>query len=96
MPSETSPSGTVGDEAFTRGGLGVSFHPRSKRGPRMSHTANSIDPARRLWITAASAAGSVGIVATSVPFVASMSPSERARAFGAPVEVDVRSIRPGN
>lgn len=61
----------------------------------MSRTANSIDPARRLWIAAASTTGIIGISATSVPFVASMSPSERARAFGAPVEVDVGTIRPG-
>lgn len=44
---------------------------------------------------ACSAAGSVGILATSVPFVASMAPSERARAFGAPVEVDVGTVKPG-
>ena len=56
---------------------------------------DKIDDARRRWLVAASAAGSVGAVATSVPFVASLSPSERAKAFGAPVEVDVSEIRPG-
>ncbi|RST51850.1 ubiquinol-cytochrome c reductase iron-sulfur subunit [Variovorax sp. MHTC-1] len=61
----------------------------------MSQTANPSDPARRRWVTACSAAGSVGILATSVPFVASMAPSERARAFGAPVEVDVGTVKPG-
>ena len=61
----------------------------------MSHAASPIDPARRRWLVAASTAGSAGLVATSVPFVASMSPSERARAFGAPVEVDIRPIKPG-
>lgn len=53
------------------------------------------DSARRHWIVVASAAGGAGIVATSVPFVVSMAPSERARALGAPVEVDVGLIKPG-
>ena len=61
----------------------------------MSAEAISIDFGRRLWLVASSTAGVVGIAATSVPFVASMSPSERARALGAPVEVDAGSIRPG-
>ena len=53
------------------------------------------DPARRHWIVAASAAGGIGVAATAVPFVASMAPSERARALGAPVEVDVARVGPG-
>ncbi len=61
----------------------------------MSHTATSTDLARRHWIAATSAAGGVGIAATCVPFIASMAPSERARALGAPVEVDVSAIKPG-
>jgi len=61
----------------------------------MSDTATLPDRSRRQWIAFASATGGAGIVATSVPFVASMAPSERARAFGAPVEVDVGSLRPG-
>ena len=61
----------------------------------MSHPATFPDPERRLWLTAASAAGGAGIIATSVPFVVSMAPSERARAFGAPVEVEVNAIKPG-
>lgn len=35
------------------------------------------------------------MAAVAVPFVASMAPSERARAVGAPVEVDLASIGPG-
>lgn len=61
----------------------------------MSDTATLPDRSRRQWLALASATGGVGIVATSVPFVASMAPSERARAFGAPVEVDIGSVRPG-
>ena len=39
--------------------------------------------------------GGAGVVATAVPFVRSLEPSERARALGAPVEVDVRGIGSG-
>lgn len=54
-----------------------------------------IDADRRLWLTATSVAGGAGLVATAVPFVASMTPSERARALGAPVEVELTGIQPG-
>ena len=55
----------------------------------------TFDPDRRLWLTATSVVGGVGLVATAVPFVSSMTPSERARAMGAPVEVDVSGIASG-
>lgn len=61
----------------------------------MSNAETLPDRSRRQWIALASATGGIGVVATSVPFVASMAPSERARAFGAPVEVDIASLRPG-
>jgi ubiquinol-cytochrome c reductase iron-sulfur subunit len=54
-----------------------------------------IDPDRRLWLTATTVVGSVGVVATAVPFVSSMAPSERARALGASVEIDISAIQPG-
>jgi len=60
----------------------------------MSITA-PIDPDRRQWLTATSVAGGAGLVATAVPFVASMAPSERARALGAPVEVELQGMQPG-
>lgn len=53
------------------------------------------DAERRRWVLVASVTGGAGVVAASVPFVASLAPSERARALGAPVPVDVRPIRPG-
>ncbi|QFZ81940.1 ubiquinol-cytochrome c reductase iron-sulfur subunit [Variovorax sp. NFACC27] len=61
----------------------------------MSCPPSRPNAARRSWLIATSAAGGAGLIATSVPFVASLSPSERARAFGAPVEVDIRPIKPG-
>ena len=43
----------------------------------------------------ASVAGGAAAVAVAVPFVASMLPSARARAAGAPVEVDISKVEPG-
>ncbi|MBX3606173.1 MAG: ubiquinol-cytochrome c reductase iron-sulfur subunit [Piscinibacter sp.] len=54
-----------------------------------------VDDERRLWLLATGVAGTVATVGTAVPFVASLAPSERARALGAPVEVDLGDIAPG-
>ena len=51
---------------------------------------------RRLWLGVATAASDAGLAATAVPFVASLAPSETARALGARVDVDVSSLRPGD
>jgi ubiquinol-cytochrome c reductase iron-sulfur subunit len=50
---------------------------------------------RKLLVTATSVAGAAGIAAASVPFIASMAPSERARAAGAPVEAEFSRLEPG-
>ncbi len=50
---------------------------------------------RRFLIAATSAMGGVATAAVAVPFVLSMLPSERAKAAGAPVEVDISKIEPG-
>lgn len=50
---------------------------------------------RRFLIAATSAMGGVAGAAVAVPFIASMLPSERAKAAGAPVEVDISKIEPG-
>jgi ubiquinol-cytochrome c reductase iron-sulfur subunit len=54
-----------------------------------------VDPARRNWVMITCGAGAVGGVATAVPFVASFAPSERAKAAGAPVELDISALKPG-
>jgi ubiquinol-cytochrome c reductase iron-sulfur subunit len=54
-----------------------------------------IDPARRRWVQIACGAGAVGGAAAAWPFVSSFQPSERARAAGAPVEVDISELKPG-
>ena len=50
---------------------------------------------RRFLIGATSAVGAVGAAGLAVPFIASMNPSARARAAGAPVEVDISKLQPG-
>jgi len=54
-----------------------------------------MDPDRRRWIAITCGAGAVGGVAVAVPFVSTFAPSERARAAGAPVQVDISAIQPG-
>jgi len=53
------------------------------------------DPARRTWIAITCGAGAVGGVAVAVPFVSTFAPSERAKAAGAAVQVDVSALKPG-
>ncbi|RJG15409.1 ubiquinol-cytochrome c reductase iron-sulfur subunit [Massilia cavernae] len=63
----------------------------------MHTTPLSYRPERRHFLTiTTAAAGGLGLVATAVPFIKSMSPSERARAAGAPAELDVSTIAPGS
>jgi len=50
---------------------------------------------RRLLLAATTAAGGVAAAGAATPFVMSFMPSERAKAAGAPVEVDVSAIEPG-
>ncbi len=54
-----------------------------------------IDSSKRTWLIASGCAGAVGGVATAVPFVSTFEPSERAKAAGAPVEVDISALKPG-
>lgn len=54
-----------------------------------------IDASKRTWLIASGCAGAVGSVATAVPFVSSFQPSERAKAAGAAVEVDISALNPG-
>ena len=57
---------------------------------------NNVDRGKRRFLVAVtSAMGGVAGVAVAVPFVLSMNPSARARAAGAPVEVDISKVEPG-
>jgi ubiquinol-cytochrome c reductase iron-sulfur subunit len=61
--------------------------------PPMSNAAQ--DPTRRNLLIATAGLTGVGIVATAIPFISSMQPSEAAKAAGAPVEVDISNLAPG-
>ncbi len=54
-----------------------------------------VDSGKRTWLIATGCAGVVGGGAVAVPFVSTFQPSEKARAAGAPVEVDISALRPG-
>ena len=55
-----------------------------------------VDKGRRRFLTlATSAAGGVAAVGVATPFLLSFFPSERAKAAGAPVEVDISKLEPG-
>lgn len=57
---------------------------------------SQVDLEKRQFLTTATAAvGAAGATVVAVPFVGSMLPSERAKAAGAPVEVDISDIAPG-
>ena len=57
---------------------------------------DEVDLSRRKFLTTATiATGAVGVAFAAVPFIASWSPSERARAQGAPVELDLSKIDAG-
>src|ERR1043166_4642639 len=56
---------------------------------------SEVNGRRRSLVIASACAGGVSAVATAVPFAASMLPSERAEALGAPVEADIGQLNPG-
>lgn len=57
--------------------------------------ASTPDASRRRLLIATGTVGGAGLVATAVPFVSSMAPSEAAKAAGAPVELDLGKVGPG-
>jgi ubiquinol-cytochrome c reductase iron-sulfur subunit len=55
-----------------------------------------VDTGRRHFLTVATVAtGAVGAAFAALPFLASWKPSARARALGAPVEIDIGKLEPG-
>lgn len=57
--------------------------------------SKQIDSSKRTWLIASSCAGAVGVGAVAIPFVSTFQPSERAKAAGAAVEVDIGAMKPG-
>jgi len=61
-----------------------------------SISSDGVDPKRRrLLVGGMTAVGGVGAAALGVSMLASMSPSARAKAAGAPVEADISKLAPG-
>lgn len=57
---------------------------------------SNVDKSRRRFLTAAATVvGGAGTVAGAVPFVATLAPSEKAKAIGAPIEVNISKLSPG-
>ena len=57
---------------------------------------SDLDPKRRRFLTASvGVVGAAGVVGLAVPMLKSFAPSARARAAGAPVEVDISKLEPG-
>jgi ubiquinol-cytochrome c reductase iron-sulfur subunit len=54
-----------------------------------------IDRERRAALVATCVVGGAGCAAAAVPYIASWGPSEREKAAGSPVDVDVSSLPPG-
>ena len=54
-----------------------------------------VDQGRRTWVAITAGAGAIGAAAVAVPFVSSITPSERAKAAGAAVEADISGLKPG-
>ena len=58
--------------------------------------ADRLDRNRRHFLTVATAVtGLVGVGAAAIPFLSSLKPSARAQALGAPVEVAIGAMQPG-
>lgn len=58
--------------------------------------SQDVNQSRRRFLTVSTAVvGGAGVAAAAVPFVASLAPSARAQAAGAPVQADIAGIEPG-
>jgi ubiquinol-cytochrome c reductase iron-sulfur subunit len=56
---------------------------------------SNVDQSKRTWVITSACAGAVGAGAVAVPFVSTFAPSEKAKAAGSAVEVDISAIKPG-
>lgn len=65
--------------------------PSDAAAPEMS----DVDRERRAAIVATCAVGGAGCAAAALPYIASWGPSEREKAAGSPVDVDISALPPG-
>lgn len=63
---------------------------------KIKHTElNNLDSERRRLLLVTSGMGTLGICGFTTPMITSFNPSERAKASGAPVEVDISDLKAG-
>ena len=62
--------------------------------PSSTFTPVPLDKSKRTWLIASTCAGAAGAAALATPFVSSFAPSEKAKAAGAAVEVDIAVVKP--
>ena len=55
----------------------------------------TMDKSRRQWLIATSVVGGAGAAAVALPLVSTFAPSEKAKAAGASVEIDIAGMQPG-
>ena len=73
---------------------GSGYRMEMRESIRMS--SDAVDSRRRRFLTrAVTVVGGVGGVSMAWPFASAWQPSERARAIGAPIEVDISKLEPG-
>jgi len=56
---------------------------------------DGVDESKRRWVAITCGVGAVGGLTTAVPFIKTFEPSERAKAAGAAVEVDISDLKVG-
>jgi ubiquinol-cytochrome c reductase iron-sulfur subunit len=54
-----------------------------------------VDSSKRTWLITTGVAGAVGGASVAVPFISTFQPSEKAKAAGAAVEVDISAMKAG-
>lgn len=76
--------------------IGYDLLPSPERVDPLDVTYEPPDLSRRHALVAVTTVlGGIGAAVATVPFIASMLPSERAKVAGAPVEVDISKLEPG-
>jgi ubiquinol-cytochrome c reductase iron-sulfur subunit len=80
-------------QGTSRGCRGGAIFPNRNGG-----SVSDMDPdlrRRKMLVAATTGLGTVGLIGAAIPFIESMEPSEAAKAAGAPVEVDIGGLAPG-
>lgn len=62
-----------------------------------NHPSRPVDPGKRRFLARlTSALAGIGLISAAFPFLAAWRPSERAKALGGPIKVDLSSLAPGD